>query len=321
MTSDKKKELLEILAKFTYYEVEDLEISDDTIKFRYLSVFGDIICQCELHEDSMYFKLDNNEWIRLIKSNDIILDLEVADRVFNYLNNLAIIDRVNVEIKSLGNNYIFKFSKLNMKKAHLYLERYIALIDKIILNILLLIDNKSSTNLNKEVCIYPGFRDGIDRVSNVYILSKEYINYMSDTYRKDILYTPLNSGVELDKGYSFLDFNSMSGYWSITNIRTTRAKLIGEVIIPTRNLIKIIRYLGKITLYDDTYLVIKDEVLKLVSDAQINIGVVSRQMYPNVYLSSELCGYEVDICRVIGDTPILNSRNEIIKNILVTMVS
>ena len=316
MTSEINNEILGILSRFTYYDIKDLEIDNDTIKFKYLSVFRDIICQCELSENTIRIIVNNNEWLKLINKKDVILDIGISGDIFDYLDTLES-DRFNI-VKS-NDNYKFEFKQ--PKRMLRFLNNGVELVDKLLLNICLIVDNKDIIDSHINVCMYPGYYEHIDYVSSVFAVNINYISYMSEIYRRDIRNTSINKGVEFDDRLSFLESTSIMCYWDISLLRTNRFVNINEVIVPNRNLIKIIKLLGKIVVYDDTHLIIRDNELVLISDTQIKVGVRDREIYPYIYLKEKICDKELSICKIIDDTPIIKSRNKVLDNILVLLHS
>ena len=177
------KRLLEVMSRFTYYDMENLEVGEDILKFNYISVIKDIVCTCELSENSIKIYIDNEEIADVIKSDDVLYDLGKIAEISNYTNKLKI-DDYNISSVDGVNNIEYKMYKLELNT----LKEVVAIVDRILLNCCLIASNKRKIKLDKVICIYPDAYDEMKSICTNYIIDHNYSQYSGSIYGINVRY-------------------------------------------------------------------------------------------------------------------------------------
>ena len=176
----KNRKLLEILATFTLYEVKNFKFSKGTVEFEYISIIKNIVCKCRYSKNYINLEITGDEWKRALPKNDIIVELSNIDKLREYIHEIS--ESRFIEIDE-GDNIIIEITHSKVSLTPIYYA--VLFLDKVLLNLFLLIDNKELIGLEDKkefrICLYPRFND--NTLVNIPIMSSEYIKYMGSYYR------------------------------------------------------------------------------------------------------------------------------------------
>lgn len=299
MNINDNKELLGILSKFTYYDVDNFRLNEATVKFDYLSIVKNIICKCLYSKYFISIKIDSQEWKRYVLNNEIIIELNDLDRVRNYINSL----RVNGFGIKIDNDDIIidcTYTCININK----LNEVVAFVDKLLLNMFMLLDNRDLVDLEDkdyEICIYPKLSVGCSTLYNVHIMSEKYVSYMSYYYSDIISNTMYKFGIELNKNTIIISMGSDDPIGCITRIGWIdyeldyRLEYVGYIL--NKNFITVIKLLGFLKID-------KDIEIRLDNNGDLIINASNKKYYFNS--SKEICQDKYVIGRIFGDKILLN---------------
>ena len=309
MTSDKNRHLLEILSKFTYYGVEDLEIGYDTLKFKYISWVKDIICECELNNKYCKFNIYNAEWVSSIKDEDVLRELSRIEKVKDYINS---IDKKGIVISNdnISTNVKFIHTKLNLN----LLEKDIEIVDRILLNIFLILNNEELIGLNKKVCVYPSVRLKKKILYRRILVNEGYTKYWGSIIDGDLSDTLYEFGCDLSTLDKCID-NECEG------IKKLDYKVdILDCIVLNKNLITLLNILEEVRLGNGITLILDVYNVRLVSDTPINIGYAYYNNFFGdgmIFKRHNKCVF--DIGKLVGNTLLLRRELNIdtLNNVIV----
>ena len=269
------KELLEILSQFTYYEVDNLKLKDDTIEFEYISVVKNVICKCLYTKYHATIRIDNQEWKRYLVHDDIFLNLADSDKVRNYINSLKV-NGLNIKIDNDDIVIDCTYACINIDKIN----EVITLVDKIILNVFLLLDNKELIDLNDinhNICIYPHLSAGCRTLYNVHIMYDSYVNYMSYYYFDIIsntIYTKVMNQITMEAGWHTSD-----QLGCIYNFPHRDTEYKGRIL--NKNFITSIKLLGTLKVDNDIEIILENDKDLIIDTptkwCQLNDKAISKE--------------------------------------------
>ena len=70
--------------------MDEFKEIDATLVFRYESVIGGVKCRCELDNNSIKFFIDTNEFVKVLPSKDIIMEICKLHEAIEYLSSLKL---------------------------------------------------------------------------------------------------------------------------------------------------------------------------------------------------------------------------------------
>lgn len=301
--------MFETLAKFKLYNIENFNFVDNTVKFEYISIIKDIICKCEYTNNYIRIIITGDEWKRTLQKDEMLLNLSDIDKIREYLKyNINELDTIEYTI----NIYEISVGKL---------ESIIKSVDKLLLNIFLLIDNENIIDTADlyVTCLYPGYYPYDNNLYNKLLINTPIIERR---YEKYLGYSHIdlvdnmhimrsaefgfieNEEYEEYEEYTFItcvsnaDYDYLKRLGKLTSINNCN---VNYDLILNKNFITAIRYLGQLHLCEDVR-------IKLCKNELIVYNPNNRILHLN---NIRLTDRKIIIGRIIGDRLLLNYSKEI----------
>ena len=193
------KNLLDNLARFTYYEIEEFRRDEHTLEFKYVSVIKNIICNCTVTENSILVIINNLQEKLKNDKDEVINDLLSINSLRNGLAMINIPDcivdfeedkyRLNISL-SIKDTEICESGVLNLFNAAT------ELVDKILLTVILLWERKVTgmIDINERICVYPHMDYETQIFYATHIMLDNYSAYMGEYYKGKLYGTPYYRG-------------------------------------------------------------------------------------------------------------------------------
>lgn len=278
------KDILKKLARFTYYEMENLEINDNHLKFDYISIILDIVCNCEISKNKIIIYVDDAELYDAIKSDDVIRDLGRFTNILDYINELEI-GEIFIRRNTHGTYFdctVGEISLYNLKKI-------VTIIDKILLSCYYVANNKGEINFSDTICIYPDNYIDINRICVYYIVGGGYGPCVGSVYGDKVKYAADRYS---DKVIFNVNIYDCIDYACMLSVDDTK---ILYAVKYNKNLYKALNILKEIEIGNGIKLVLDKYTIRIFNSSNIKIEC-------NLFYNNAWTEIEDDVVgKLIGD--------------------